>query len=186
MKMLIQILLLALLVGCASAYHPVYVNNEGDYYIEERVASEPYYGSGSMVFTDIGLYPWRIMWCPPPFFTYYSPYFYPHYFSVWYPPGYHPYYTRYRDYYSYRYPSYRHYRQHGHRSDRGRVVGPVSTYPAGVYSRPATQPHTTLPYVSVPQMRTARSANFSRPSTNPRSASRGLKASSPSPALNKQ
>jgi len=184
--MLIQILLLALLVGCASAYHPVYVNNEGDYYIEERVASEPYYGSGSMVFTDIGLYPWWIMWCPPPFFTYYSPYFYPHYFSVWYPPGYHPYYTRYRDYYSYRYPSYRHYRQHGHRSDRGRVVGPVSTYPAGVYSRPATQPHTTLPYVSVPQMRTARSANFSRPSTNPRSASRGLKASSPSPALNKQ
>jgi hypothetical protein len=80
MKTLIPILLLALLVGCASPYYPVYVNDEGDYYIAERVTDGPYYGTG--------YYPWWLGGYPPQTFAYYSPYFYPYYFSVWYPPGY--------------------------------------------------------------------------------------------------
>ena len=80
MKTLIQILLLALLVGCASPYYPVYVNDAGDYYIAERATEGPYYGTG--------YYPWWLNAYPPQTFAYYSPYFYPYHFSIWYPSGY--------------------------------------------------------------------------------------------------
>jgi len=88
MKALIQIFLLVLLLGCASPYYPVYVSSEGDYYFAERASNGPYYGSDSMMFSDIGLYPWWAGSYPPLTFVYFSPNFYPHYFSVWYPPGY--------------------------------------------------------------------------------------------------
>lgn len=107
MKQLIQFLLLAGLVGCATPYYPVYVNNEGNYYIAERSTAGPYYGSNSVMFNDIGVYPWWISAYPPHTFAYYSPNFYPHWFSVWYPPGYHPYFGFYGGYYSYWCPPYR-------------------------------------------------------------------------------
>ena len=110
MKTSIQILLLALLVGCASPYYPVYVNNEGDYYIAERATNETYYYGA-------GYYPWWISGYPPQIFSYYSPYFYPYYFSVWYPPAYST--------YPYWYPPYRHHRHHRYPGHDRMVVSPM-------------------------------------------------------------
>jgi len=113
MRTLIQILLLALLVGCASPYYPVYVNDEGDYYIAERATAAPYYGTGY----GTGYYPWWISGYPPQIFAYYSPYFYPYYFSVWYPPAYSP--------YPYGYPPYPHHRHHRYPGHDRMVISPV-------------------------------------------------------------
>jgi hypothetical protein len=96
MKMLIQILLVALLAGCVSTYHPVYVSSEGDYYIAERSNSGTYYGSSYAIYTDIGLNPWWVGGYPAQTFAYYSPNYYPYFFSIWYPPGYYPHYGYYR------------------------------------------------------------------------------------------
>lgn len=112
MKILIQILLLALMVGCASPYYPVYVSSEGDYYIAEQNTNGPYYGTNSLMLSDIGVYPWWVNGYPPVIFSYYTSYYYPYYFSVWYPPGYHPYYGFYGGYYAYWCPPYRIRRPH--------------------------------------------------------------------------
>ncbi|MFC1695684.1 hypothetical protein ACFL1C_06115 [Pseudomonadota bacterium] len=100
MRLLLQILLLAVLAGCASPYRPVYISSEGDYYIEEQTTQAGYYGSGSILYADVGFYPWWITAYHPYAFSYYSPYFYPYYFSVWNPPGYSPFYGYHRGYYA--------------------------------------------------------------------------------------
>jgi len=117
MKTLIPILLLALLVGCASPYYPVYVNDEGDYYIAERASDGPYYGTGD--------YPWWVSGYPPQTFAYYSPYFYPYYFSVWYPPVYRPYYGFHGCYHGYWCPPYQNHRHHRYPGQSRIVVNPV-------------------------------------------------------------
>ena len=117
MKTLIQILLLALLVGCASPYYPVYLNDAGDYYIAERATEGPYYGTG--------YYPWWLSAYPPQNFAYYSPYFYPYYFSIWYPPGYRPYYDFYGGYYGYWCPPYLNRPHHRYPGENRIVVSPV-------------------------------------------------------------
>jgi hypothetical protein len=127
MKTLFQVLLLVLLAGCASPspYYPVAVSSEGDYYIAERATSGPYYGTGSMMFTGIGLYPWWLSGYPPPIFAYYSPYFYPYYFSVWHHPGYYPFHGFYGGYYAYPRPAHRNHWHHGYRGERGVARSPV-------------------------------------------------------------
>jgi len=112
MRLLLQILLLAVLAGCASPYRPVYISSEGDYYIEEQTTQAEYYGSGSILYADVGFYPWWITAYYPSAFTYYSPYFYPYYFSVWNPPGYSPFYGYHRGYYASWVPPYRFSRAH--------------------------------------------------------------------------
>jgi len=88
MKKWLVMSLVLILVGCASPYRPVYVSNEGDYYIEEKTNAGGYFGTGSIMYADVGFYPWWAGLNNPLAFDYYSPYFYPYYFSVWYPPGY--------------------------------------------------------------------------------------------------
>ena len=182
MKTLIQILLLALLVGCASPYYPVYVNDAGDYYIAERATEGPYYGTG--------YYPWSLSAYPPQTFAYYSPYFYPYYFSVWYPPAHSPYYGILGGNYPYWRPSYPNLRHPGHNrmvvspvmppvTDRGQVV----TYPgrsvqgqrivapprsASAYNRTPAQP-----FVPASRMSSSSAARFSLPSTHSGLAGRG-------------
>jgi hypothetical protein len=139
MKTLIQILLLALLAGCATPYYPVYVSSEGDYYIAERGSRGPYYGSGSVMFDDIGLYPWWVSAYPPQIFAYYSPYFYPHYFSVWYPPGFHPYFGFYGGYYAYWCPPYR-IRRHHEQPDDNETIGSPVMPPVAYNGQPVANP----------------------------------------------
>ena len=200
MKTFIQIMLLALLVGCASPYYPVYVNNEGDYYIAERTTNESYYyGAGS--------YPWWISGYPPQTFVYYSPYFYPHYFSVWYPPAYRPYYGLYGGYYGYWCPPYRYNRRHRYPGDGGIVVSPVLppamdngqvvAFPGSPVNRDlvnrrrkgkiiaapvnsaSTYPRTSAQSsVSAPRMSASSSARFSPSSSHTGSAGRGKASSS--------
>jgi hypothetical protein len=139
MKTLIQLLLLAGLAACASPYYPVYVSNAGDYYIAERDSSGPYYGAGSVMYEDIGVYPWWVSGYPPWVFAYYSPNFYPHYFSIWYPPGYHRYHGFYGGYYDYWCPP-RRLRRH-HDVVRDDVVPGSPVLPPEAYSRqPVTNP----------------------------------------------
>ena len=185
MKTLIQILLLALLVGCASPYYPVYVNDAGDYYIAERATEGPYYGTG--------YYPWWLSAYPPQTFAYYSPYFYPYYFSIWYPPGYWcpPYLDR---------PHHRHpgenrmvspallpvidsrqvvaypglpvNRDLANRGVKGqRIVAPPRS--ASAYNRTPAQPS-----VPASRMSSSSAARFSLPSTHSGSAGRGKADSS--------
>lgn len=135
MKSLIQLLLLAGLVACASPYYPVYVSNEGDYYIAERGSGGPYYGAGTVMYDDIGVYPWWVGGYPPLTFVYYSPNFYPHYFSIWYPPGYHHYYGYYGGYHAYWCPPYRMRRHHDVTRDEEVLGSPVM--PPVAYSRQA-------------------------------------------------
>ncbi|MBT8048848.1 MAG: hypothetical protein HKN57_14300 [Xanthomonadales bacterium] len=135
MKILLLTLLILTLVACASPYRPVYVSSEGDYYIEEQDTQTSFGSAGSVLYADIGFYPWWITSHYPFSFTYYSPYFYPHYFSIWYPPGYYPFYGYHRGYWASWAPPHRmrwdHYRGH-----RGRpVASPGPTYPA-----PGTDP----------------------------------------------
>jgi len=180
MKTLIQILLLALLVGCASPYYPVYVNDAGDYYIAERATEGPYYGTG--------YYPWSLSAYPLQTFAYYSPYFYPHYFSIWYPPGYWcpPYLNR------------PHHRYPGENRMVSPVLPPVIdsrqvvAYPglpvngqrivapprsASAYNRTPAQR-----FVPASRMSSSSAARFSLPSTHSGSAGRG-KADSSSRSL---
>jgi hypothetical protein len=186
MKTLIQILLLALLVGCASPYYPVYVNDEGDYYIAERVSDGPYYGTGN--------YPWWVSGYPPQTFAYYSPYYYPYYFSVWYPPVYRP-------YYGYWYPPYQNHRHHRYPGQSRIVVNPVLppvvAYPGlpdkrdrvkreGKGRRVVAPPRSAPAYDRIPaqssmpaaKITSTRSARFSRPSTQPGWDGRGKNGSS--------
>lgn len=207
MKTLIQILLLALLAGCASPYYPVYVNGEGDYYIAERVTAGPYYGSG--------FYPWWVSTYPPQIFTYYSPYYYPYHFSVWYPPGYYPYYGFYGGYYGYWYPPYRNQRHHRYPGEHRIVVTPalppaidsrqVVTNPglpfnrdlvtrrgrgqrAAVPPRSASAYSRTPPQSSAPtqRMSPASPARFSQPSIHAGSTGRGKTSSSNLSARHRQ
>ena len=178
MKTLIQILLLALLVGCASPYYPVYVNNEGDYYIAERATNESYYyGTGS--------YPWWISGYPPQTFAYYSPYFYPYYFSVWYPPSYRPYYGFYGGYYGYWCPPYQYHRRHRYPGE-GRIVvspalppatnsGQMVAFPGSPVNRDLVNRRERGQRVVAPAPRMSASspARFSLPSTHAGSAGRG-------------
>jgi len=131
MKKLILIFGMFLLAGCASPYYPVYVSSEGDYYIAERNTNGPYYGTGDLLFDDIGMYPWWAGGYPIDVFAYYSPFFYPHYFSVWYPPGYNPFYGFYGGHYSYWCPPYQIRRYARHNRSAGSkgspVMPPVST-----------------------------------------------------------
>jgi len=125
MKTLILLLMLILLGGCASPYYPVYVSSEGDYYIAERNTNGPYYGTGSMMYSDVGVYPW---WAGPytaSTFEYFSPNFYPHYFSIWYPPGYSPFYGFYGGYHAYWCPPYRIRRHDNYPVGTGRMGSPV-------------------------------------------------------------
>lgn len=114
MRLLLQILLLAVLAGCASPYRPVYISSEGDYYIEEQTTQAAYYGSGSILYADVGFYPWWITAYYPSAFSFYSPHYYPYYFSVWSPPGYFPFYGYPRGYYANWLPP--------HRFSRGRAA----------------------------------------------------------------
>ena len=179
MKTLIPILLLALLVGCASPYYPVYVNDEGDYYIAERVTDGPYYGTG--------YYPWWLAGYPPQTFAYYSPYFYPYYFSVWYPPG-------------YWYPPYLYHPHHRYPGENRIVVnlvlppvtvsGPVVAYPGlppnrdlvsrgGKGSRVVAPPRSASAYeMPTARMSSNRPAGFSLPPSYSGSAGRGKNSSS--------
>jgi hypothetical protein len=125
MKTLILLLLLILLGGCASPYYPVYVTSEGDYYIAERNTNGPYYGTGSMMYSDVGVYPWWTGAYTAQTFEYFSPNFYPHYFSIWYPPGYSQFYGFYGGYHAYWCPPYRIRRHDGRRSATGRMGSPV-------------------------------------------------------------
>jgi len=185
MKTLIQILLLALLVGCASPYYPVYVNDAGDYYIAERATEGPYYGTG--------YYPWSLSAYPPQTFAYYSPYFYPHYFSIWYPPGYWcpPYLNRPHRRYPgenrmvspvlppvidsrqvVAYPGLSVNRDRVNRGGRGqRIVAPPRS--ASAYNRTPAQPS-----VPVSRMSSSSAARFSLPSTHSGSVGRGKADSS--------
>ena len=181
MKMLIQILLLALLVGCASPYYPVYVNNEGDYYIAERVTNGAYYDTTSMVLADIGTYPWWISGYPPPLFVIYSPYYYPYYFSIWHPHGHYPYYAWHGGYGAYPGPSYRYPGHHGNNS-RGRIV----TSPARTQSAPAFTRSPAQPSMTARPTGSSRSSGFSRPSIGSSTPARSPKLSTPAPALDKQ
>ena len=190
MKTLIQIMLLALLAGCASPYYPVYVNNEGDYYIAERATNESYYyGTGS--------YPWWISGYAPQTFAYYSPYFYPYYFSIWYPPGYRPYYDFHGGYYGYWCPPYLNRPRHRYPGEN-RMVSPmlppvidsrqVVAYPALPVNgqRIVAPPRSASAYnrspaqFSVPasRMSSSSAARFSLPSTHSGSAGRGKADSS--------
>ena len=101
MKKWLLMSLVLILVGCASPYRPVYVSNEGDYYIEEKSNAGGYFGTGSIMYADVGFYPWWASFNHPLAFDYYSPYFYPYYFSIWYPPGYPPFYGYPRGYFAY-------------------------------------------------------------------------------------
>ena len=179
MKTLISILLLALLVGCASPYYPVYVNDEGDYYIAERATVQPYYGAG--------YYPWWLSGYPPQTFAYYSPYFYPYYFSVWYPPG-------------YWYPPYLYHPHHRYPGENRIVVnpvlppmtvsGPVVAYPGlpvnrdlvssgGKGYRVVAPPRSASAYdMPTARMSSSRPAGFSLPSTHSGSLGRGKGSSS--------
>lgn len=139
MKTLIQLLLLSGLVACASPYYPVFVSSDGDYYIAERSASGPYYGSNTVMYSDIGVYPWWTNGYPLETFVYYSPYFYPHYFSIWYPPGFHPYFGYYGGYYAYWCPPHRLRRHHAYINDDKVSGSPV--LPPVVYSgQPVANP----------------------------------------------
>jgi len=135
MKILFQLSLLFLLVGCATPYYPVYVSSEGDYYIAEQQTSGPYYGSRSILFNDIGTYPWWAGSYPVELFAYYSPYYYPYYFSIWYPPGYHPFHGFYGGYYAYWCPPYRLRRQVRQQPGSGRMGSPVMPPVATVATR---------------------------------------------------
>ena len=186
MKTLIQILLLALLVGCASPYYPVYVNDAGDYYIAERATAGPYYGTG--------YYPWWLNAYPPLTFAYYSPYFYPYYFSIWYPPGYWcpPYLNRPHHRYPGEnrmvvspvlppvidsrqvvvYPGLPVNRDLVNRGDKGqRIVAPPRS--ASAYNRTPAQP-----FVPASRMSSSSAARFSLPSTHAGSVGRGKADSS--------
>ena len=175
MKTLIQIVLLAVLVGCASPYYPVYVNNEGDYYIAERATNESYYyGTGS--------YPWWISGYPPQTFAYYSPYFYPYYFSVWYPPSYRPYYGFYGGYYGYWCPPYQYHRRHRYPGEGRIVVSPALPPAAGSGAFPGSPVNRDLVnrgrkvqrvVAPAPRMSASSPARFSLPSTHAGSAGRG-------------
>jgi hypothetical protein len=136
MKVLFQIFLLFLLVGCATPYYPVYVSNEGDYYIAEQQTTGPYYGSNSILFNDIGTYPWWSGSYPVELFAYYSPNYYPYYFSIWYPPGYHPFYGFYGGHYAYWCPPHRLRRHHGQGPSSGSKGSPVMPPAASVATRP--------------------------------------------------
>ena len=179
MKTLIPILLLALLVGCASPYYPVYVNDEGDYYIAERATVQPYYGAG--------YYPWWLSGYPPQTCAYYSPYCYPYYFSVWYPPG-------------YWYPPYLYHPHHRYPGENRIVVnpvlppmtvsGPVVAYPGlpvnrdlvssgGKGYRVVAPPRSASAYdMPTARMSSSRPAGFSLPSTHSGSLGRGKGSSS--------
>ena len=94
-----------LLAGCASPFRTVYTSPD-DYYLEERGSERVYYEFNSVLYADVGFYPWWVTAYNPLQFVYYSPYSYPHYFSVWYPPSYSPYYGYYTGYWSYWCPPY--------------------------------------------------------------------------------
>ena len=161
MKTLIQIVLLALLVGCASPYYPVYVNNEGDYYIAERATNESYY-------YGTGYYPWWISGYPPQTFAYYSPYygFYSGYYGYWCPP----------------YPYHRRHRYPGEGSmvvgpalppaaDNGQVVAfPGSPVNRDLVNRGRKGRRVVAP---APRMSAGSPSRFSLPSTHAGSAGRG-------------
>ena len=203
MRTLIQILLLALLVGCASPYYPVYVNDAGDYYIAERATETPYYGTGY----GAGYYPWWLSGYPPQIFAYYSPYFYPYYFSVWYPPVYST--------YPYWYPPYSHHRHHRYPGHDRMVVSPllppmtdggqVVAYPGlpvnrdlvnrgGKGQRVVAPPRSVSAYSHIParssasasQMSSSRPSGFSLPSTHSGSVGRGKADSSSLSARHRQ
>lgn len=135
MKALASIFLLALLVGCATPYNPVYVTDEGDYYIAERATGGSYYGGDSAMLTGIELYPWWVSGYPPQVFAYYSPYFYPYYFSVWYPPAYWPHYGYYHAYWRTPYwPRWHHGHGHGDKIPASPVQPPVASYGPTVFN----------------------------------------------------
>ena len=139
MRLLFQAFALILLVGCATPYHPVYVSSKGDYYIAERQSSGPYYGTDTILFNDVGIYPWWSGGYPVELFSYYSPYYYPHYFSIWYPPGYHPFHGFYGGYYAYWCPPYRLRRHQRAPQGSGRMGSPVMPPSATVATR-ASEP----------------------------------------------
>jgi hypothetical protein len=193
MKTLIQFLLLALLVGCASPYYPVYVNDEGDYYIAERATDGPYYRTA--------YFPGWVNGYPQQTFAYYSPYFYPYYFSVWYPPGYSSYYSFHGGYYGNWYPPYRNHRHHRYPGQNRIVVNPVLppvvAYPGlpdkrdrvkleGKGRRVVAPLRSAPAYARIPaqssmpasQITSTHSARFSLPSTQPGRAGRGKNSSS--------
>jgi hypothetical protein len=140
MKKALFILLLAILAGCASPYNPVYVSDQGDYYIAEAESSYPYYPPGADALNHVDRYRnywWVSGYFPgysPPLFSYYSPYFYPHYFSVW-SPGWSHYAGWYGGYSSWCPP----YRMRSH--DNPGLAGDGARHGAGlpvVYPMPAT------------------------------------------------
>jgi hypothetical protein len=112
MRILIQIFLLAALVGCASPYKTVYTSAEGDYYIVERASQGGYYVPDSVLYAGIGFDPWWISANPSLAFIYYNPNYYQYYLSAWYRLAYQPYYGYYSGYYSNWCPPYRIH--HGH------------------------------------------------------------------------
>ncbi len=144
MKKLIQFIVLAGLVGCATPYYPVYVNNDGDYYITERSSAGPYYGSNTILYSDLGVYPWWVSTYPPQTFVYYSPNFYPYRFSVWYPPYYspfyHPFYGFYGRYDPYWCPPYRRIRNVDRYGDNDEVVGSRVVLPVVYSATPVSGP----------------------------------------------
>jgi hypothetical protein len=125
MKMILPILLLLLIVGCATPYYPVYVSNKGDYYIAEQQTNGPYYGSNSILSNDIAAYPWWSADYPVELFAYYSPNFYPHYFSIWYPRGFLPTYGYYGGHYAYWCPPHRLRRHFGKSSPAMGLDNPI-------------------------------------------------------------
>jgi hypothetical protein len=139
MRLLFQAFALILLVGCATPYYPVYATSKGDYYIAERQTSGPYFGPDTILFNDVGIYPWWSGGYPVELFSYYSPYYYPHYFSIWYPPGYHPFHGFYGGYYAYWCPPYRLRRHHGAPQGSGSMGSPVMP-PSAVVATRASEP----------------------------------------------
>ena len=93
------IFLIGFLGGCATqSFEPVYINDQGGYYLAETGTSSAYTGAYSMPsprhmgFSGWWFDPW---FYGPPLFTYYSPYQYPYYFFTGYSPSfYHPGYPR--------------------------------------------------------------------------------------------
>lgn len=130
MKILFLIVLLFLLAGCAAPYYHVPVSSDGDYYIAERQTSGPYYGSNTVFYGDLGIYPWWMAGYPVELFSYYSPYYYPHYFSVWQPPGFHPFHGFYGRHYAYWCPPYRPRVHREMRAGDKVVSSPVARPPA--------------------------------------------------------
>lgn len=104
-KILVLIASILLLGGCASPFRTVYTSPD-DYYLVEQSSDRVYYEFNSVIYADVGFYPWWVTAYNPLQFVYYSPYFYPHYFSIWYPPSYSPYYGYYTGYWSYWCPPY--------------------------------------------------------------------------------